>query len=88
MEASGDGKMDYKAWQEYIDWMEQRGLSWIVWSISDKDETCSMLKKSANSEGNWKDEDLKNLDSKPENILGSTIKVKTNKKAVIFDSLF
>jgi endoglucanase len=59
MEASGDGKMDYKAWQEYIDWMEQRGLSWIVWSISDKDETCSMLKKSANSEGKWKDEDLK-----------------------------
>ena len=59
MEASGDGKMDYKAWQEYIDWMEQRGLSWIVWSISDKDETCSMLKKSANSEGNWKNEDLK-----------------------------
>jgi len=23
MEASGDGKMDYKAWQEYIDWMDK-----------------------------------------------------------------
>jgi endoglucanase len=59
MEASGDGPMNYVAWQEYIDWMEERKLSWITWSISDKDETCSMLKKSANSEGNWKDEDLK-----------------------------
>jgi endoglucanase len=59
MEASGDGPMNYKAWQEYIDWMESKKISWIVWSISDKDETCSMLKKSANSEGNWKDEDLK-----------------------------
>jgi endoglucanase len=58
MEATGDGPMDYKAWQEYIDWMEERKLSWIVWSVSDKDETCSMLKKSANSEGNWKNEDL------------------------------
>lgn len=59
MEASGDGRMDYQSWQEYIDWMEARGISWIVWSVSDKDETCSILKKSAKSEGNWKDEDLK-----------------------------
>lgn len=59
MEASGDGPMNYKAWQEYIDWMEERKLSWIVWSVSDKDETCSMLKKSASSEGNWKEDDLK-----------------------------
>jgi len=59
MEASGDGPLDYKAWQDYIDWMESKKLSWITWSVSDKDETCSILKKSANSEGIWKDEDLK-----------------------------
>jgi len=59
MEASGNGPMNYKAWQEYIDWMEEKKISWITWSISDKDETCSMLKKSASSEGNWKDDDLK-----------------------------
>ncbi|PZX94886.1 glycoside hydrolase family 5 protein [Flavobacterium aquariorum] len=59
MEASGDGPMNYVAWQEYIDWMEERKLSWITWSISDKDETCSMLKKSASSDGNWKEKDLK-----------------------------
>lgn len=59
MEASGDGPLDLKAWQEYIDWMESKKLSWITWSVSDKDETCSILKKSANSEGKWKDEDLK-----------------------------
>lgn len=59
MEASGDGPLNIKAWQEYIDWMESQKLSWITWSVSDKDETCSILKKSANSEGKWKDEDLK-----------------------------
>ncbi|MDA6068492.1 glycoside hydrolase family 5 protein [Flavobacterium sp. AC] len=59
MEASGDGSLDLKAWQEYIDWMEDRKLSWITWSVSDKDETCSILKKSAKSEGKWKEEDLK-----------------------------
>lgn len=59
MEASGDGPLNLKAWQEYIDWMESKKLSWITWSVSDKDETCSILKKSAGSEGKWKDEDLK-----------------------------
>ncbi|WP_348811734.1 glycoside hydrolase family 5 protein [Flavobacterium maritimum] len=59
MEASGDGPLNDVAWQEYIDWMESRKLSWITWSVSDKEETCSILKKSAKSEGKWKDEDLK-----------------------------
>lgn len=59
MEASGDGPLNMIAWQEYIDWMESRGLSWITWSVSDKDETCSILKKSAKSNGNWKEKDLK-----------------------------
>lgn len=59
MEATGDGPLNYQAWQEYIDWMEDRKLSWITWSVSDKDETCSILRKTAKSEGNWKQEDLK-----------------------------
>lgn len=59
MEATGDGPLNIKAWEEYIDWMESRKLSWITWSVSDKDETCSVLKKTAKSEGRWKDEDLK-----------------------------
>ncbi|AWM14796.1 glycosyl hydrolase family 5 [Flavobacterium sediminis] len=59
MEATGDGPLDYKSWQEYIDWMESKKLSWITWSVSDKDETCSVLRKTAKSEGNWKLSDLK-----------------------------
>lgn len=59
MEATGDGPLNYKAWQEYIDWMETNKISWITWSISDKDETCSILKKSAKSNGKWKEKDLK-----------------------------
>ena len=59
MEASGDGAINYEEWQKWIDWMEARGLSWITWSVSDKDETCSVLKKTAASDGNWKDSDLK-----------------------------
>jgi endoglucanase len=34
-------------------------LSWAIWSVSDKNETCSVLKPSAASDGHWKAEDIK-----------------------------
>lgn len=59
MEASGNGPLNYEEWQKWIDWMEASGLSWVTWSVSDKDETCSVLKPTAASDGNWKQSDLK-----------------------------
>jgi len=59
MESSGNGPLNYEEWQKWIDWMEANQLSWITWSVSDKDETCSVLKTSAASDGNWKESDLK-----------------------------
>jgi endoglucanase len=59
MEATGDGPLNHAEWQRYVHWMDERGLSWIAWSVSDKNETCSVLRPSAGSEGNWKDEDIK-----------------------------
>jgi endoglucanase len=59
MEATGDGPLNLAEWQNWIDWMESRKISWITWSVSDKDETCSVLQKTASSEGGWKMNDLK-----------------------------
>ena len=59
MTASGDGALDPVEWQKWIDWAEQHKISWITWSVSDKDETCSVLLPSASAGGNWKDSDLK-----------------------------
>ena len=59
MEASGDGPLDHNEWKEFVDWMNERKLSWIGWSVSDKKETCSVLEKTATSNGGWKDEDIK-----------------------------
>jgi endoglucanase len=59
MEASGNGPIDEIEWKQYIDWMESRKISWIIWSISDKDESCSMLIPRASSFGNWTDDVLK-----------------------------
>jgi endoglucanase len=59
MEASGDGPIDYAEWNKFISWMDNKRLSWIIWSVSDKNETCSVLKPAAASDGNWKDADIK-----------------------------
>jgi endoglucanase len=59
MESSGNGPLNYEEWQKWIDWMEANQLSWITWSVSDKNETCSVLKTSAASDGKWKESDLK-----------------------------
>ncbi|MDR0938620.1 MAG: glycoside hydrolase family 5 protein [Mediterranea sp.] len=59
MEASGDGPIDPVEWGRWLQWMSDRGISWVTWSVSDKNETCSMLLPSASSEGGWKDVDMK-----------------------------
>jgi len=53
MDASGDGLIDQVEWKAYLEWMDARKLSWIVWSVSDKNESCSMLLPRASSTGNW-----------------------------------
>ena len=69
MEASGNGPINYAEWQNWIDWCESNKISLISWSIADKNETCSMLKTTASSEGNWKDEDLKESGIKTRELL-------------------
>lgn len=59
MEATGDGPINDAEWQSWIDWAEQNKISWITWSVSDKDETCSVLKPTAADNGNWIEADLK-----------------------------
>ncbi len=59
MEASGDGPLNVEEWNKWIEWAEQRKVSWITWSVSDKNETCSVLLPTAGSEGKWKETDMK-----------------------------
>ncbi len=59
MLASGKGDINKQEWQTWIDYMESNKISWVLWSIADKNETCSVLYPSASSTGNWNDTDLK-----------------------------
>lgn len=59
MEASGDGPLNVEEYNKWIDLMEQLKVSWVNWSLSDKNETCSMLLPRAKATGNWTDDVIK-----------------------------
>ena len=59
MNADGQGPIDVESTEAWIDWMDDNDISYLFWSISDKEETCSMLLPSAPSEGPWAETDLR-----------------------------
>lgn len=51
--SSGQDKLDMEEWNLWIDWMGKNQISWVKWSISDKQETCSALRPGADPKGGW-----------------------------------
>ena len=59
MEATGDGPIDTEQWNTWVQWMNKYNISWAAWSISGKDESCSMLRTTTTPDGEWTDCELK-----------------------------
>jgi endoglucanase len=71
MEASGDGPINNDEWRRWIDWAESKQISWITWSVSDKNETCSVLLPAAASTGGWKKNEMKESGIKSRELIKS-----------------
>jgi len=69
MAANGNGPINYDQWNLWIEWMKKNQISWITWSVSDKNETCSMLVPSAASTGGWNENDMKESGIKTRELL-------------------
>jgi len=69
MEATGDGPIDHQEWATWLEWMAGHNLSWVVWSVSSKNETCSMIKDNSSPISGWADSDLKEWGLMVKNIL-------------------
>ena len=57
-DASGDGAIDYAsgaAWRELI---ERHGLSYIAWSLSNRDESASLIRADCDKTSDWDEDDL------------------------------
>jgi endoglucanase len=59
MSASGNGPLNEEEWNKWTEWAEKNKLSWITWSVSDKNETCSVLLPTASESGGWTEKDMK-----------------------------
>lgn len=58
-EASGNGELSEVEWNNWVEMMNRNGISFAAWSLSDKDETCSMLLPRAKATGDWTDSLIK-----------------------------
>lgn len=60
MEHTGDGPISPEEWKKWMAFADSNNIGWIAWSVSDKEETCSMLYPTASSDGrNWTEADMK-----------------------------
>ncbi|MFT4222810.1 glycoside hydrolase family 5 protein [Dysgonomonas sp.] len=59
MEATGDGTIDHQEWDTWVEWMAKNNITWVAWSVSSKNETCSMIKDNSSPISNWTTNDLK-----------------------------
>ena len=56
--ADGSGGVFLEESRVWLDFLEQRGISWCNWSLCDKAETSAALRPGASPEGGWRQEDL------------------------------
>ena len=57
-DGGSDGRIYPEAGDAWMSWMDDRGLSWVNWSVSDKAESSAALKPGASADGGWAVEDL------------------------------
>lgn len=56
--ADGGGGVFLQESRAWLDFLENRGISWCNWSLCDKDETSAALRPGTSPEGPWTQEDL------------------------------
>ncbi|MFC3099202.1 glycoside hydrolase family 5 protein [Alteraurantiacibacter palmitatis] len=57
VEATGNGPIDLESSNAWWDWAEANGVSWMAWSVGDRDETSAALVPGAPVAG-WREEHL------------------------------
>jgi endoglucanase len=59
-DASGDGNVDINETQRWFTFLKEKNISWVNWSLANKNESSAILKagKDAAGNGNWKEADL------------------------------
>ena len=56
--ASGGGGISYSSTKTWLDRLDKLGVSYFCWSLSNKNESCSLLKSSTRKTSGWTTNDL------------------------------
>ncbi len=57
-DGGANGQVYLEASDVWLKWMNERGISWVNWSVSDKAESASALKPGTTGSGAWTADDL------------------------------
>ena len=56
--ATGDGAIDYKSAEEWRALIEEYGLSYTAWSLSNANETAALIRADCDKKADWTEDDL------------------------------
>ena len=56
-DASGDGRIDREWGKIWIDFADEHDISYIIWNLSNKDESSSILRSGTTSLSHWRDDE-------------------------------
>lgn len=57
-DASGNGGIDYTSANEWVDLLNSNGVSFIAWSLSNKNETSALISPNCSKLSGWSDDEL------------------------------
>ena len=57
-ESSGNGRIDKNEANKWMQFLKKNKISYVCWSLCNKNESCSLLKSSCSRTGNFKKSDL------------------------------
>lgn len=57
-DASGNGAIDYNQSDKWIEFLNENDISWVMWNLSNKQETSAIISSNCNKTTEWTEEEL------------------------------
>lgn len=57
-DASGNGAIDYEQSNAWIEFLNENDISWVMWNLSNKQETSAVISANCDKTTQWSEEDL------------------------------
>ena len=59
-DASGNGGIDYNQSEQWMNFLNENNISWIMWNLSNKQETSAIINSNCNKVTEWTEDELSN----------------------------